>query len=51
MSKAAEFVGFTGRLVFVGITTHQVGFDEMSDAFPAWLKMQSRVIKAIVRGP
>ncbi|HYR59126.1 MAG TPA: zinc-binding alcohol dehydrogenase family protein [Chthoniobacteraceae bacterium] len=95
MSHALNYVGFTGRLVFVGITTlevsfahplmhrremtllasrnahprdftrivklieegkidtrpwitHHAKFDEMIDAFPAWLKPESGVIKAVV---
>jgi alcohol dehydrogenase len=95
MSRALDYVGFTGRLVYVGITTqelafghplmhrremtllasrnahprdftrivkliedgkintqpwitHRAKFDEMIDAFPSWLKPESRVIKAVV---
>jgi alcohol dehydrogenase len=95
MSNALNFVGFTGRLVFVGITTqeisflqpvmhrremtflasrnahaddfrriighiergeidtqrwitHRVGFEEMIDEFPAWLRPETGVIKAMV---
>lgn len=95
MSHALGYVGFTGRLVYVGITTqevsfghplmhrremtllasrnahpadftrivqligdgkidtrpwitHRAKFDEMIDAFPAWLKPETGVIKAVV---
>ena len=95
MSLALAYVGFTGRLVYVGITTqevsfghplmhrremtllasrnahpadftriigliadgkidtrpwitHRAKFDEMIDAFPAWLKPETGVIKAVV---
>lgn len=95
MSYALNYVGFTGRLVFVGITTrevcfghplmhrremtllasrnahpadftrivqliaegkidtqpwitHRAKFDEMIDTFPAWLKPETGVIKAVV---
>ena len=95
MSNAVNYVGFTGRLVFVGITTaeitfghplmhrremtflasrnalsadfgriiqlieegridtrpwmtHHAGFEEMIREFPAWLKPDTGVIKAIV---
>jgi alcohol dehydrogenase len=95
MSHALNYAGFTGRLVYVGITTqeltfghplmhrcemtllasrnahpadftrivaligegkidtrpwitHRARFDEMIDAFPAWLRPETGVIKAVV---
>ena len=95
MANALNYVGFAGRLVFVGITTqevtfphplmhrremtllasrnalsrdfadiirliedgkldtrpwitHRVGFDEMIGEFPAWLRPETGVVKAIV---
>jgi len=95
MSNALNFVGFTGRLVFVGISTqeisflqpvmhrremtllasrnahaedfsriialiergeintqpwitHRAGFDELIEEFPAWLRPETGVIKAMV---
>jgi 2-desacetyl-2-hydroxyethyl bacteriochlorophyllide A dehydrogenase len=97
MSQALNYCGFTGRVVFVGLTqaevsfphapvmhrreltllasrnalpddftriikliedgridtrpwiSHQANFDEMISAFPAWIKPETGVIKAIVR--
>jgi alcohol dehydrogenase len=98
MSNALNYASFTGRVVFVGITTeeirfphplmhrreltllasrnahpddfrriigliengqidtkpwitHRARFDEVIDAFPEWLKPETRVIKAIVEIP
>jgi threonine dehydrogenase-like Zn-dependent dehydrogenase len=96
MSQALNYCGFTGRVVFVGLTqaevsfphapvmhrreltllasrnalpddftriikliedgridtrpwiSHQANFDEMISAFPAWIKPETGVIKAIV---